>query len=200
MYKDMYGHSSTPKVDYTTWDESFAAAHDLIHLNPGTEYKERQLAPALPWKKPEWTLYHAFKCDMRQKITPVLQKINIRHKHYKKWMKTLELHTTTHTKFYPAGYDTYNCHCLLISTDYENTIKSVFSQFPTTPTITQVGNQLLLFLSIISSQAARNFICLLYTMHANGLITHFNHSIILFDYLSPVAAYSLLNNNLQWNN
>ena len=182
VYKDIYGHLSTPKVDYTTWDEGFAAAHNLVHLNPGTEYKERQLAPALPWKESEWTLYHAFKFDMRQKITPVLQKINIRHEHYKKWMKTLELHTTTHTEFYPAGYDTYNCHCLLISTDYEDTVKSVFSQFPTTPVITQVGNQLLVFLNIISSQTTKNFMCLLYTMHATGLITHFNHS-ILFDYL-----------------
>lgn len=183
VYQDVNGHLSTPKVNYTTWDEGFAAAYELIHhFNPDMEYKERKLAPALPWGKNEWKLYHAFKFDMRQKITPVLRKINVRYEHYTKWMKTLETFAAIHTTFYPAGYDTYNCHCLLISTNHEDTVKSVFSLFPTTPVITEVGSQLLVFLTLISSQTTRNLICLLYTMQARELITHFNHSVILFDY------------------
>ncbi len=170
----------TPKAVVTTWDESFRECHEQVSaFTPrGPEYKHRQLT-SLPWSKDEWTLFHALKYNLRQRVTPLLRKIKVRYETYSAWMKTLEDHCTIHTGFYPQGYDNYNSHCFLFFTDYEESVKSLFSSFPVTPSLVEVGSQLLVFVNVTSSEISRNLFCTLYDMKVKEMVKAFYHGFVL---------------------
>jgi len=174
-------YSYTPKVGYTLWDESFANVYEqLDRFTPvETEYKDRRLT-SLDWSEDEWKMFHAFNF-MRKKVTPVLQKIKVRYEAYIKWMKTLHNHCTLHTGFYPQGYKIYLDYCFLLFTDYEKSVKSLFSLFPTTPFIMEVDTQLLVFINVSSSDVQRKLFCLLYDMKRKQMIKRFRHAVALFN-------------------
>ncbi len=172
--------SYTPKPEYTTWGESFEKVYkQLDQFMPiQKEYKDRRLA-SLDWGEDEWKLFHAFN-PMRKKVTPLLRKINVGYETYAKWMKSLEDHCTIHTGFYPVGCENYLCYCFLTYTDYEESVKSVLSSFPTTSFIVELDKQLLVFTHMISSDIKRKLICLIYDMETKCMIKGFRQAVVLF--------------------
>ncbi len=181
VYQGVRGLTYTPKVALTAWDESFKECHEQVAaFTPrGTEYKNRRLT-SLSWGKDEWTLFHAFKFNMRQKVTPLLRKIKVRYEIYSAWMKTLEEYCTIHTAFYPQGYENYESHCFLFFTDYEESVKSLFSSFPVTTFLIEVGSHLLVFVNVTSSGISRDLFCTLYDMKVREMIKAFHHSSVLY--------------------
>jgi len=117
---------------------------------------------------------------MRKKVTPVLRKINVRYETYIKWMKALETNCTVHTGFYPQGYKTYACYCFLFFTDYEESVKSLFSLFPATSFFMELDKQLLVFTNVKSSKVKRKLICLVCDMKTKRMIKGFKHTVVLF--------------------
>jgi DNA-binding Lrp family transcriptional regulator len=176
------GRSYTPKVTYITWDESFKKAYEEVErFTPArTEFKDRTLAPRLGWGKDEWKLFRAFKFNMRRKVTPMLRRIRVRYETYTKWSIDLENHSTIHVGFYPEGYQTYMTYCFLFYSDYESTVKSLFSSFPTTPFIVEIGNHLMTFTNMISSQITRQLFCTVYDMKKKGIIKGFKQAVAVF--------------------
>ena len=175
--------SCTPKVEYTSWDESFTKVHEkIVEFTPlQNEHKHRQITPLL-WGEDQWTLFHAFKYNMRKKVIPTLKKSNIRYGTYTKWMKNLDNHCTLHIGFYPQGYQNYVHYCFLLYTDHEQSVQSVFSSFPTTPFITEVGNHVLVFTCVSSSHTTRKLFCTLYDMKTKHIIKGFKYAAVLFSY------------------
>ena len=176
------GHSYTPKVEYTAWDESFKKAYEEVNrfTQVRKEYKDRRLAPRLDWQEDEWKLYYAFKFNMRQKVTPLLRRINVRYETYTKWTESLETHSTIHVGFYPEGYRNYITYCFLFSSDHEDSVKSLFSLFPTTPFVLEMGNQLMVFVNMISSEITRKLFCTIYDMKRKEMIKGFNQAVAVF--------------------
>jgi DNA-binding Lrp family transcriptional regulator len=173
--------SYTPKVALTTWDETFEEVYKkLLQFKRRSEDKIREITPST-WQEPEWKLYHAFKY-IRKPVTPVLQKIGVRYEPYLKWKSDLYTHCTVHTGFYPGGYESYLDYCFLFSTDHEESVKSVFSLFPTTPFFMEVDKQLLTFIKVNTPEAQRNLLCLIHNMQKIGMIKHFKQASILFHY------------------
>ena len=171
----------TPFVTHTTWEESFKKARDMIKSTP-VQANTRELAPPLPWGESEWKLYHAFKDNIRRKVTPTLKKINARYEHYLEWIKSLHDHCTVTFGFYPEGYSHYMKYCFFLSSDYEELVKSVFTLFPTTPVIMEVDNNLLILASLQLSDTVRDFFSLIREMRTNGLINEFMHAPVLSQY------------------
>jgi len=94
--------TNTPKVEYISWDLCFTKINEKIkEFTPAQRESKTRTLPYLTWDTDEWKLYHAFKSNMRQKITPTLRKINVRYETYREWMGTLDTHCTIHTEFYP---------------------------------------------------------------------------------------------------
>ena len=182
IYRGIKYCSYTPHEEFTEWDEYFERVYDQLHTfrSPLTEEKIRQLSPFLTWNDDEWKLFHAFKDNLRRKVTPILRKNNIRYETYSPWCKTFPDNCTIHTGFFPQGYHTYSSHCLLIHTDYEKTLKSLFSFFPTTPYIMESGNELLIFVNIDTPYIKRAFISLLYDMKYKGIIKKFHHAVVMY--------------------
>mgnify|MGYP001153920899 CR=1 FL=1 len=176
------GRSYTPRVGCTTWDESFQRTYEQVEkFTPvRTEYKDRRLSPPLDWGEDEWKLYHAFKFNLRKKVTPVLRKIKVRYESYSRWIDTLEDHSTIHVGFYPQGYQSYVTYCFLLSSDYEESVKSLFSFYPTTPFIVEVGSHLIVFLNMISSEITRGLFCTIYDMKRKEMIKGFNQAVAVF--------------------
>ena len=131
VYRGVKYTSYTPRTEYITWNDTFEKVYDeLIEFSPRrSEDKTRELAPLLQWGEDEWELFHSFKNDFRKSITPILRKTKVRYETYYHWMKSLENHCTIHTGFYPQGYTTYLSHCFLLFSDYEYTVKTIFSLF-----------------------------------------------------------------------
>jgi hypothetical protein len=75
VYRGARGYSHTPHVEYITWDESFKRIQEQMKVPPpAPESRKWRLAPFLGWGEDEWKLFHVFKYDMRQNVTPVLKK------------------------------------------------------------------------------------------------------------------------------
>lgn len=176
------GRSYTPKVGYTTWDESFTNSFEQVdRFTPvQPEYRTRRLGPHLDWEQDEWKLFYTFKLNMRRKVTPTLRKINVRYETYTKWAETLTDHSTIHVGFYPEGYHNYITYCFLFSSDHEESVKSLFSLFPTTPFVIEMGNQLMVFVNMISSKITRGLFCTIYDMKRKEMIRGFKQAVAVF--------------------
>ncbi|MBU7027369.1 MAG: winged helix-turn-helix transcriptional regulator [Theionarchaea archaeon] len=172
--------SYTPKVECISWDESFEKVYEqLDRFTPlREEYRNRRVTD-LYWGEDEWKLFYAFN-SLRKKVTPALREIKVTYETYTKWMKTLEDYCTIHTGFYPGGYENYSCHCFLFFTDYEESVKSLFSLFPTTSFIMELDKQLLVFTYVTSPKVKRNLFCLLYDMETKKMIKGFRQAMVLF--------------------
>jgi len=170
------GISRTPKVELTTWE---SLAHIDMKNTSEPDYYESRRSP-LDWGPDEWKLYFAFKSNLRQKITPLLRKIGIRYDIYKQWKEKLNDHCTIHTGFYPEGYKIYMAYQILFCTDHKPLLKSVFSQFPTTPVLTEMGDHLSVCVSVPFSDVARQLFCTIYNMRIQGVIKEFFQAAALF--------------------
>ncbi len=178
VYRGVKYKSYTPKVDYTTWSESFSKIYKHLQYTPGEE--KNQVFTPLDWGDSEWKVYYAFKFDLRQKITPLLRKIGVRYESYRQWRETLHNHCTVHTGFYPEGYKTYTCYCFLLSTQYHSMVTSLFSLFPTTSYFAEMDDQLLVFVHVVSAEVKRDLFCLIYDLKTKGIIEGFKHAVVLF--------------------
>ncbi|MBU7019383.1 MAG: hypothetical protein HXS44_17890 [Theionarchaea archaeon] len=176
------GRSYTPKVECLSWDESFERIYEQMHrFTPvRTEDKNRLLAPPLDWGDDEWKLYHAFKYNLRRKVTPTLRKIGVRYEAYGKWAEDLEDHCSIHVGFYPEGYRNYMTYCFVFSSDHEQSLQSIFSLFPTTPFIVEMGNQLMVFVNMISSEITRKLFCTIYDIKRKEMIKGFKEAVAVF--------------------
>ena len=181
VYQGKRGYSHTPTIQYTTWDESFKRINK--HLNhvmlPPPEDTSVVLSPQIPWGPDEWKLYYAFNHNIRQKITPLLQKINVSYETYVKWRKSLPDYCTIHTGFYPDGYKNYESHCFFFFTDYTHLLPTLFSYLPTTPFIIEVDTHVLVFCSLLSPEVIRTLFCSLYDMKTTCLIKKSYHTVVL---------------------
>ena len=80
----------------------------------------------------------------------------------------------------PDGYESYLDYCFLFFTDYEESVKAVFSLFPTTPFFIEVDNDLLAFIKVNTPEVQRNLFCEIYDMQEIGMIKHFKQALTLF--------------------
>ena len=136
------------------------------------------MAPPLEWEEDQWKLYDAFKVNVRKKVTPLLRNIKVKYETYVEWMETLHNHCTIHTEFYPKGCNKYLCYCLLLSSDYNQSVISLFSLFYTTPIIMEVGDHLLVFLKVVSSDVTMGMICTVIDMKAVEMIKEFSSAAV----------------------
>ena len=168
----------TPLVEHTTWKQSFERIEErLSEFSPSTsEARERTYAPPLYWGKSEWTVFNIFKDNLRKTATPPLRKSKIQYIIYTDWRASLQDYCTVHTRFYPEGYPNYMNHWFLIYTDHEQTTKSLFSLFPTTPVIMEVDKFMLVFVSTSTPDINRAVINTLYDMKSRKVIREFHYS------------------------
>jgi hypothetical protein len=183
VYLGKKGIVYTPPVDYCSWSNWLKRMYDhLDTFSFNGESENTGLAPFLDWGADEWKLYHAFKPNVRKKATRVLKKLHVRYETYTQWLDTLHDHCTIHTEFYPEGLNTYVHYCFLLDSDYNQSVKSLFSLFPTTPVIMEVGNQLLVSLKVVSSEATKNMICMVCDMESRGMVNKVRKALMVYDY------------------
>ncbi|MBU7000813.1 MAG: hypothetical protein HXS51_08625 [Theionarchaea archaeon] len=68
----------------------------------------------------------------------------------------------------------------LFSTDYEQTVRRLFSYLPTTPFIVGVGNSLMVLMSTALSELKGNVLCCIYDVKTQKIIKSCNHAAVLF--------------------
>ena len=184
VYWGVKGVMYTPEVVNLTWDESLKKIYLYIdRFNPvNREPKNLKSDTSLNWGEKEWKLYNAFKYNVRRSVTPLLRRINVRYETYSAWIQTVNNHCTFHTEFYPKGYNTYVSLCLLLDSDYNQSVKSIFSLFPTTPIIMEVNDHLLIFLKVSTSDYPRDTICTMYDMKAVDMIKELKKAQTVFEH------------------
>jgi len=180
VYQGVKGNVYTPKARFTTWNESLKKIYEQIKkFTPGEPESKKRPVPPLNWGEDQWKLYHAFKVNVRKKVTPLLRNIKVRYETYVEWMKTLKDHCTIHTEFYPQGCNAHLCHCYLLSSDYNQSVISLFSLFYTTPVIMEVGDRLLVLLKVVSSDVTRGMIYTIFDMEAVEMIKEFSSAAVV---------------------
>ena len=134
----------SPRIRYIRWEQSFKEIRrELECYTPIVEKSTISGPPELPWGEQEWELYRAMRLNVRQDVSLVLREHNIQHETYQRWKKTVLDHCTVHTGFYPGGLDVYMNFNVLIRTDFIQTVKELFSFFPTTPFLADLDNHVL---------------------------------------------------------
>ncbi|MBU7011085.1 MAG: hypothetical protein HXS46_10370 [Theionarchaea archaeon] len=68
----------------------------------------------------------------------------------------------------------------LLCTDCKTLLESLFSQFPTTPVLTKMGDHLLVCVNIPFSDIARQLFCTISSMRIQGVIKEFSQAAVLF--------------------
>ena len=181
VYYGKKGYTYTPKVELTTWQKRFEDIHNCLkEFTPHVNYRENISTPVLTWTKNEWKLYHAFKNNLRQKITPLLRKINVRYDIYVKWMKSLHNHCTIHTGFYPGGHQDHMVYSFLFDTHYPETVRLLFSLLPCTPVIIEVDSHLLVSIPVKFPDIERAVLCMVNDMKTKKIIAGFSLAGYLF--------------------
>jgi len=182
IYQGAKGYTYTPKVEYTTWDEAFKQSAEYIdNFSDSPEDKIRSIDPTLHWEEKQWKLFYSFQRNLRQTATPILRKIEVRRDTFSWWKRTLRNHCTVHTEFYPDGYQKYNHYCFLLSSDHEESVRTVFSFFPTTSVMIEVGNQLLVFLKVNSADRTRKMFRTVYKLKVKGMMKGFKQANTVLD-------------------
>ena len=179
VYQGVKRFTHTPKVECTSWDEPFKTMHECIEKFTLKRSEHKHFSYPLHWGPDEWKLYHAFKSNLRQKVTPLLRKIKVRYDIYTKWWKSLEDYCTAHTEFYPAGLKTYLRHCFLFACNDRSIVQKLFSLLPTSSVITEVGDHLLVYTHVYSPDITRRLICTVCDMEAVGIIDEYSHALLL---------------------
>ena len=179
VYQGVKRFTHTPKAKCILWDESFETMHECIKKSTLKRSGHENFSYPLHWGPDEWKLYHAFKPNLRQKVTPLLRKIKVRYEPYTKWRESLEDHCTVHTEFYPEGLKTYLRHCFLFSPNDRSTVQKLFSLFPTTSVITEVGDQVLVYTHVYSSDITRKLFCTIYDMQTVKIIKESSQAVVL---------------------
>ena len=183
VYQGMRGVSYTPKVGFTSWKESLRRIDEYLEeFTPVYRYKDRKKLPVLPWGEDEWKLFSVFNDDVRKKVTPTIQEINVRYEAYGLWKKGLETYCTQHTGFYPGGFDTYMHHYFLFSTECEGQLKKLWSFLPTTPFCMEVDNHVLVMASIKGSEVMRRLLCTTAEMKARKMVEEVWYATLIFQH------------------
>ena len=182
IYKRKKGLVHAPKPVFSTWEHSFRDVCEYIDaFAPKGARHDEYLRSVIPWSNNEWALYHAFKFCMRKKLMPTLREAGIPYEHYKKWKKSLQDYCTFHTRFYPDGYEEYLNYCFLIDTDYKESVIELFSLFPTTPFVMEVGNHLLISIAVNKSDLIRNLLCTVHDMKVKEMINTWRYAVVISD-------------------
>jgi len=69
---------------------------------------------------------------------------------------------------------------ILFCTDRKPLLKSIFSQFPTTSVLTEMGDHLSVCVNVPFSDVARQLFCAIYNMRMQGVIEEFSQAAALF--------------------
>ena len=138
----------TSKVQNNSQKKSLKEICYTSNISIIPEKNERTHVPKPQWGVKEWTLYHAFRSNMRKKVHPILRKYGISYRVYKKWKETLTNYCTIHLEYYPGGFHTYLPVYWLLETDYEKSIKQLFSLFPTSTNYIEIGDRLLVLVAL----------------------------------------------------
>jgi DNA-binding Lrp family transcriptional regulator len=183
-FKDMvytgvkYG-MDTPKIKFKEWSTCFDAVNNTLEkFSPGSPCKNRELGPELEWGTRGWKLFSAFWKNPRKKKFLVLQNLDIRYEEYSLWVDSVKEYCSVNIRFYPQGYDHYVHQWILLDSQYEDQVKKVFSLFPSTPVIFQVGDRLLVEVAVIT-EVVTNMVCSLLDMQTVGMVKSLQSAQIL---------------------
>jgi len=177
------GNVDTPQVVDKTWGRTWREVRERIITNTLSQSWPNGKMQVLDWGEDEWKLYHALKRNVRKKIIPLLRKIDVRYETFHAWKKTLLDHCSIHTEFYLGGIESYINYCLLLSTEDYQSVKELFSLFPTTPILMEMGDQLLVFVKV-TSEMTREMICMIYEMINQGILKKGKYAAIMDEWRS----------------
>ena len=138
----------TPKVQNGSQNKSFKEICYNSNISMAPEKNERTHVLKPQWGIKEWTLFYAFRSNMRKKVHPILRKYDISYQVYREWKETLTNYCTVHLEYYPGGFHTYLPVYWLLETDYEKSIKQLFSLFPTSTNLIEICDHLLVLVAL----------------------------------------------------
>jgi hypothetical protein len=179
VYWKTMGKTSAPLVMMQRWDNAFQDIQERIEQGPYVNLQSMEPVLHLNWGVEEWKLFHAFRFDIRQKITPILKEKELHYETYRSWKKTLKDCCSFVTMFYPEGFDSYGHHWVACETRYSSTLKEIFSLLPTSPLITVLDKGVLMLILLPYPHQVRQFFCILYDLKTAGIIHRFWQAIMI---------------------
>jgi hypothetical protein len=139
----------TPRVPFITWEQALLKISTLLTEEPYEKKAFFTSEPRIPdWDEEEWEMFYYFTHDLRKSFNELRKKIPISWRKYEAWKKSLFDHCIHFQAYYPQGYDAYNIKTFCFQTDYEPFIVDLFSHLPTTPVFSNIGDHIMLDISV----------------------------------------------------
>jgi hypothetical protein len=139
----------TPRIPFVTWEHALKKINALLSQ---AEYEREPFfiySLRIPeWDEEEWQMFYYFTHDLRKSFNELRKITPISWRKYEAWKKSLFDHCIHFQAYYPDGYDAYNIKTFCFQTDYEKFIVDLFSYLPATPVFSNVGNHILLDISV----------------------------------------------------
>ncbi|MBU7031542.1 MAG: hypothetical protein HXS53_03345 [Theionarchaea archaeon] len=139
----------TPRVPFTTWQSALKKIDTILSQE---EYEQELFFTQIPctpdWDEEEWHLFYYFTHNLRKSFNDLRKRIPISWRKFEAWKKSLFDYCVHFQAYYPEGYDAYNIKTFCFQTDYETFIVDLFSHLPATPVFSNVGDHILLDISV----------------------------------------------------
>jgi hypothetical protein len=183
VYRDEKVESELLKAQMISWDAVFREKNESIHkFSHRVKNQDVKEMPVLDWRRDEWALYHAFKHNMRQPVTPRLKKIQVRHEIFGKWKKTIREYCTMQVGFFPERKENYSVCTFLLSSNYEKEVKLLFSHFPTSSLYMDMREGMMVSVYVRDPDCMRKLFCMVCDMKTKGIIEKFRHAQLIDEY------------------
>lgn len=171
VHQGVRGVTVLSKVTSLDWEKSKERMYEAS-THPKQKSSLHMEILSIPWQQEEWTLYHAFKDNVRVKIAPVLKKCGLRYDRYRAWFSKLPKYAEIQTAFYPRGLDNYFILDFLLESDYHRQLTEILGMLPSTSVFFSVGDCLFARLHVLTRKEKDDLLAMMHTLGEEGFFTN----------------------------
>ena len=179
IFEGERGHVSVSHVHSLEWGKAFQRIDEIItSFSPGIEtYHEEPVS--IDWSPDEWKLFWAFRDNIREKKSPILKEIEVRHDVFSQWKKSLEKACDITMAFYPERKQNYIEHQFLVKSAYGKTLQNILDCMPVTCFLKGYGHSFMMHVYSNAPHISVKLFSLLYEMKAKRIIREVRYSSVL---------------------
>jgi hypothetical protein len=179
IFEGERGYISVSHVHSLEWGKAFQRIEEIIaSFSPGIETYHQEPV-SIDWSPDEWKLFWAFRDNIREKKSPILKEIEVRHDVFSQWKKSLEKACDITMAFYPEGKQNYIEHRFLVKSAYRETLQSILDCMPVTCFLKGYGHSFMMHVYSNAPKMSVKLFSLLYGMKTKRIIREVRYSSVI---------------------
>ncbi len=173
-----------PHISRDSYEEAFSKIRTHLQTE---ELKASPLPMEFPhreviWTELEWELFYDLKYNMRRTFTEIVKRHGISKWSFYKSYERIKENCIKLLSFYPKKRSNYSDFYFIFKTDYQESLKDLFLQFPCSSMIWQVDTRLVAWINILRTFPFKEFFGLLHWMDDHGITEDMVYALPVYSY------------------